>query len=130
MTKPAATDRCLQCGETRAAIAQGRRESGAHYCVIIEGYYEPEVTAEWERHRFRPWGNTALKTAGIAKHAYAKYRTAMVDDLQWAACEDTIPGHAVMPDDEPDFGTVAGQCIVCGKRDLEPNRPPRDVPAA
>jgi hypothetical protein len=119
-------DRCLQCGETRGAIKAGVRANGAHYCVTLTGYETVEIDQEWDRHRFRPWGNTALKTAGIAKHAYAKHRLSDIDALQWAACEDTIRGHAVLPYDEPDFGTVAGQCISCGKKNLTPNRPPRE----
>lgn len=106
------SDRCLQCGDTRESL----KRSG-YSCGIMSGGEEPELVDDFPRHRFRPWGDQFLSSAGIKSESFSKYRTAQIMDLQWAACEDQVRGHSLATEesDYEDFGARVGSCIKCGK---------------
>lgn len=105
--------RCLQCDETKASIKAER----IAVCGIVSGYYEPELTDEWPRHRWKDWTDRELDRMGIKPEAYEKHRRTLVRHLEWVGCEDTKRGHAPATEesDWEDFGCRIGQCIACGQ---------------
>lgn len=112
----AAVDVCLHCGQSREEVKRNQT-----YCATLTSGEYIEVDAEWERHRWADWSDADLRRSGIREEAFEKHRRSSVFDLQWAGCEDTVRGHA--PSDgsaehREVFGTVKGQCTLCGKKDV------------
>lgn len=105
------TRACLQCGETKASI----KAQGIVLCGIVSGYYEPELTDEWPRHRWADWRDSELAMMGLRPEAYEKHRRSRIFDIQWAGCEETIRGHIIATEDDVEWGLKRGQCVTCGK---------------
>lgn len=73
--------RCLQCGESRAAV-----KNEGLYCATLS--YEGEALDEWDRHRWRYWTDKELASVGILPEHYDKFRDYRVDDFRFIDCRD------------------------------------------
>lgn len=112
---------CLHCDETKASL----KREGIALCGIVSGYYEPELTDEWPRHRWADWTDRELDRMGIRPEAYDKHRRTLILHMEWVGCEDTKRGHVPSDGSAEDFeflGVRKGQCIACGKKP-EPGDP-------
>lgn len=79
--------RCLQCGESRAAV---KREG--LYCGTAG--YDGEALDMWNRHRWRDWSDQGLASFGILPEHYDKYRRMEVADFRFIDCSDRGREHA------------------------------------
>lgn len=103
---------CLQCGETPASI----KRQGIVLCGIVSGYYEPELSEEWPRHRWADWRDSELRRFGVKPEAFDRHRRTPALHFQWIACDDTVIGHRPAREDDMEFmGVTKGQCVLCGK---------------
>lgn len=102
---------CLQCGETPSSI----KRQGIVVCGIVSGYYEPELTEEWPRHRWVDWRDSELALFGVKPEAFERHRRTPALTFQWIACDDTVRGHRPADEDDAQFmGVRKGQCVLCG----------------
>lgn len=121
------SDTCLICGVSEAEVKRVRSKDGYTLGCGIESNTEAGFDYEElsPRHRWRQWNAAELQSAGIKPEVWDKYRLSRADYLMWAACEDRVRGHVLSDGSEEDryfFGTEAGQCITCGKKDLQPEQ--------
>jgi hypothetical protein len=70
--RPVEERRCLQCGESEAAIRASQRRGDPLYCAIVD--YWGECEADWPRHRFRDTTDAELKAWGVLPRYWYKYR--------------------------------------------------------
>jgi hypothetical protein len=77
MTEIGPQDKCVQCGESKAAIRESQRKGGQHilYCATVD--YYGECAEDWDRHRFT-W--TAKDQA--AQDAEDAHWTALADAIE------------------------------------------------
>lgn len=110
-SKTLETDKCLQCGETRASI-----KANSYICGVVSGGEVNELLHDWPTHRWSPWGDKALQYAGIKQEAYIRHRMTNIQEFPYVACDDLVRGHILSTEDSDldDFGTKIGQCISCG----------------
>lgn len=115
-------DHCLICGVSRAEVDAVRRRD--HYTLGCGIESNTEAGYDYEelspRHRWRPWSDRQLAAMGIKREAFEKYRDADSMSIQWAACDDTVRGHQVVKNADPEMlrfaGLKIGQCHLCGKQ--------------
>ena len=106
---------CLFCGISETEVKAVRNREGYTLGCGIEsntenGFDYDELSPQ---HRWKPWGDKNLAVMGIKPSAYDKYRTAIAQDIGFAACEDTIRGHNFAVADDAEFYIKEGQCWSC-----------------
>lgn len=109
-------DRCLQCGKSRIEV----KDPYNFPCATATGYEVVETLDEWERHHWRDWSDSELKTAGILPEFYDQHRRDSFYDLQYVECEHHVQGHRFPAEDvylEKWIVERKGVCTFCGKRD-------------
>lgn len=115
-------DHCLICGISRAEVDAVRRRD--HYTLGCGVESNTEAGFDYEelspRHRWSPWGDKYLTEMGIKPEAFDRYRASDEMSIRYAACDDTVRGHAVISEDSAELtGLPVGQCWSCGKRNKE-----------
>jgi len=101
-----AADVCLQCGETRGAVAAEEL-----ICGIMSGYEQPELEYEFARHHWRDWSNAELRAFGIPEDRFDRYRRLDWQSFRWVLpgirCE--LEGHTEPSDFAPG---CCGRCLA------------------
>lgn len=89
------SDICLQCDESRGAVRDGKL-----FCVIVDGYWEKEISEEFPRHHWADWGDRELEAMGLPAEKWDAHRRTSWGNLEFvvrdALCErDGHPGDIV-----------------------------------
>lgn len=106
-----ATDICLHCEQTRAAL-----DLQPMTCTISPHGESCEDDDVFDAHRWSPWRDSELDHSGIRPEKYEAHRYTPVRLLPWVPCLDTIRGHepASAAEVAIHMAPALGVCILCG----------------